>query len=103
MNMICYAPAALSEWYSTQNIDALERFELQLPRSNNERNKAGFRVKFGRYLGSFTVWGQGTTEWIVVDGVTGETIISEDSQFVDVAQLYLLLDRALEQLKDLAK
>jgi len=103
MNIVCNASIALNEWYATRNMNEFARHELRLPRSNNEENKAVLCVELAQYLSSFSIWGQGTTEWIIVDGATGETIVSEDSLFVDTAQLNLLMDRALEQLKALAK
>lgn len=59
-------------------------------------DKAGLDIEVGKFVASFTAWGdQGTTEWLVMDIESGETIISRDECFTDEAQLVKLLENAM--------
>ncbi|MBP1148928.1 MULTISPECIES: hypothetical protein [unclassified Methylocaldum] len=102
MSQICFAPKEVKSWYLSRNLaNTFDRIELRLPESESDGNKAAVVLECGSFLASFTVWGSGTTEWIVVNGESGETVIVRDSTFTDVSTLYSLLDAAIEELLQL--
>jgi hypothetical protein len=104
MSSICSAPNALNLWYTSNKLlDTFDRHELRLPQSEIELNKAVLILEYGSLLGCFTVWGLGTTEWIVVNGETGDTLITRDTEFANVSELNLLLDSALADFLNLGK
>lgn len=101
MSTICSAPDELESWCSTRDLSGVvDRYELRLPKSASDGNKATLALEYGRYLGSFTIWGAGTTEWIVVDGESGVVLVTQDAEFKTVTELCVALDSALTDMTE---
>ena len=98
IEMLFSAPAVLREWVATHDFEGYDRHDLQLPSSPDENNKAGLGLVCGRHIASFTVWGQGTTEWIVIDGNTGKEVVVEDAAFKTPAEIHCYLTSVIESL-----
>ena len=98
-NFICSAPKALEDWYSTQNLEGIfDRYELRLPKSEADGNKAAFGIELGRFLGSFAIWGTGTYSWILVDSESGDTLVSRNEEFTTITELRMALDSAVREM-----
>lgn len=97
-NSVLSAPETLTEWVSLRKPEhEVDNTELRLPQSPEEGNKAVMLLEIGKHVGSFTVWGRGTTEWLVMDAETGRVVISSDQEFRDKEGLFGLLDAALSE------
>lgn len=59
-------------------------------------DKVALVIEHGNLVASFTAWGeQGTTEWLLMDIQSGETIASRDEEFTNAMQLELLVEKAM--------
>jgi hypothetical protein len=78
----------------------LDKVEFTCMTPGSSLDKAGLGIEHRHLIASFTAWGeQGTTEWLVVDTRSGETIISRDEEFADEEQLAELLEKAMHDLQ----
>lgn len=103
MTEICSAPSELKQVCSEAKFDGMfDRFELRLP-IDVAVNKAALLFEHGQYLASFTVWGAGTIEWIVVDGNSGDVLTSVDEEFASTEDLRRHLDLAVVDLSKRVK
>lgn len=103
VEMLFSAPALLREWAATHDFAGYDRHELKLPSSPDSNNKAGLNLVRGRHLASFTVWGQGATEWIVMDSDTGKEVVVEDASFKTPAEICFYLTSVIEALGRLSR
>jgi hypothetical protein len=101
-NKILFAPEALANWVSKKKLDEfVDMYELRLPKSSDDVNKAVLVLQVGNYIGSFTVWGAGTTEWLVLDSNSNNVITSRDEEFSNASQLFLKIDAAFNEIVNL--
>lgn len=83
----------------------LSRFQfdttnIRITSPEDSLDKAVLLIEVGQLVASFTAWGeQGTTEWLVLNIETGETVISRDEVFSDAEQFTELLERAMLDVK----
>ncbi len=96
---ILWAPEMLTKWVSLRAPERqADSAELRLPQSPEDGNKAVMLLELGKHVGSFTVWGSGTTEWLVMDAESGKVVISNDQEFSETEELFALLDVALSEI-----
>jgi len=75
--------------------------ELRLPQPPESGNKAVLLIELSKYVGSLTVWGSGTVEWLVLNAESSEIVIASDQEFCSKERLFQLLDSALTQIVEL--
>lgn len=74
----------------------LDTMELKKTPTDDMLDKVALVIEHGNFVASFTAWGeQGTTEWLLMDIQSGETIVSRDEEFSNAMQLELLVEKAM--------
>jgi hypothetical protein len=74
----------------------LDTVELKKTSPDDMLDKVTLVIEHGNFVASFTAWGeQGTTEWLVMDIQSGETIVTRDEEFSNAMQLELLVEKAM--------
>ena len=80
----------------------LDKVELKKTPPEDTLDKATLVIEHSNLVASFTAWGeQGTTEWLVMEIQSGETIVNRDEKFSDAKQLELLLENAIMDIQRL--
>ena len=74
----------------------LDTVELKKTPPDDMLDKVALVIEHGNFVASFTAWGeQGTTEWLVMNIQSGETIVTRDEEFSNAIQLELLVEKAM--------
>ena len=76
-----------------------EKAEFSSMPPDHGLDKAGLSIEHEHLVASFTAWGeQCTTEWLVMDTRSGETVISRDEEFCNEQQLTALVEKAMHDI-----
>jgi hypothetical protein len=98
--MIASARTTLQQWYdSNKSLRYLGKIELRLADPEGTLDKASLLIEHNNFLATFTAWGTGTTEWIVVDASTTDTVINRDDKFHTAEELVRIINEAIKDIE----
>lgn len=99
------APTALQEWFSGWDLrwrSQSIKVGLRLP-DGLSLNKAVATLEAPTHVGSVTVWGGGTLEFIVLELATQTEVVMSDKEYQTAGELRRLLDECADSFSSLIR
>lgn len=95
----------MREWFAKHELGWTKQritAQLRLPQQSDIA-KAVTTLESPTHVGSLTVWGTGTIEFIVLDTKTKLEVVSRNSEYVTERELQQLLDNCAAEFERIAK
>lgn len=93
------AAKIVSNWFQSRTFNDSEvSCAIRVPNTGETTNKATVTFTSEKILGSFTVWGNGCVEWLLVSASDGDLLVSRDSQFESDADVVKALEVACTEI-----